>query len=182
MALTLNTDTHDGESRWFRYDDDTEALIGRLDNHRYAVGLSHFRVYNEERSRQLIQQMTDNDGNLRFGGGVLDVSDDDQTEMDAQCQLLARYVLLDVRTPSKQKLYIDDKSYDYSADLGYQLLINNSEFFGFVLSRAAQLRDEAQGIAERTEKKPSPRSTGSNTGAAKKGGQQKKRTRQSADS
>ncbi|QFT84974.1 hypothetical protein FIU88_08295 [Halomonas sp. THAF12] len=170
MALSLKGRSGDmNESRWFQYDDDTEVLVARWDNPKYTVGLQRFRtVYQEKRNRLLKE--AEADGRLRFTDDMAEVDDDEQTEVEAQSALMARHILLDMRTPGRDdgKVMIDGEPCDYTIDLGETLLEMNVELFVWVIQKAQELQRDAFSLAEGAEKKPSKSSAGKSSGGRKK--------------
>lgn len=170
MALSLKGRSGDvNESRWFKYDDDTEALIARCDNPKYTVGLQRFRTVYQEKRERLIKQ-AEEDGRLRFTENMAEVEDDEQTEIQVQCSLMSRHVLLDLRTPKRDdgKVVIDGEAKEYTSELGEQLLRLDVEFFLWVMGKAQSIQKEAYSMAEGAEKKPSTNSSGKASGARKK--------------
>lgn len=170
MALSLKGSTGDlNESKWFDFDDETEALIARWDNEKYSVGLQRFRAVYQEKRQRLIRQ-AEIDGRLRFTDELAEVDDDEQTEFDAQCALMARYIVLDVRTKGRDdgKLMVDDQAMRYDHELGEKLLRRNVDLFLWATEKAQGLQKDAFSLAESAEKKPSKSSSGSSSGARKK--------------
>lgn len=170
MALSLKGRSGDvNESKWFDFDDETEAKIARWDNDKFSVGLQRFRTVFQEKRNRLIQQ-ADQDGALRFTDEMAQVEEDEQTEFEAQCDLMGRYIVLDMRTKGRDdgKLVLDGEVYQYDADLGEQLLRKNIDFFLWASGKAQELQSEAFSLAEGAEKKPSKSSSGKSNGGRKR--------------
>lgn len=182
MALSLRNDQQ--QSQWFKFDDETEVLIARQDNAKYNIGLQRLRTYFQEKRSKFIDGLQDKAGNLRYDDAMLDVDDDEKAEIDAQSDLMARYLVLDMRTVGRDdgKVVIDDAAYQYSPDLGSQLIANSTELFVFVLDKSRRQQEESRGVADRAEKKPVTGSAGKTAGAAKKTAARKKPTAQSQNS
>ena len=156
MALSRKGRSGDvNAAEWFRFDDDTEALIARWDNDKYSVGLQRFRTVFQEKSARLLKQAGAGES-LRFTGELAEVEDGEQTEFDAQCMLMARHIVRDMRTPGRKdsKLKLEGELATYNHELGEDLLKTNVDFFLWVTSKAQKLQADAYALAESAEKKP----------------------------
>ena len=143
------------ETKWFDYDDDTQMLIARWDNDRYSVGMNRFRAVFQEKMRRLLDK-AESGGDLRFTDDLAEVSGEEQTEFEAQCSLMARYILLDIRTKGREdgKFLLDDEAVAYDHEVGEELLRKDIELFMWVSSKAQQMQHDAYSLAKDAEKKP----------------------------
>ena len=157
MALSRQGRSGDrNETKWFGYDDDTEVLIARWDNDQYQVGMNRFRAIFQEKMRRTLEQASQG-GQLRFTDEIAEVSDDEQTEFEAQCALMSRYIIRDMRTKGRKdgKVKLEGESATaYTHELGEQLLNVDAEFFLWVSTQAQQMQRDAYTLAKDAEKKP----------------------------
>lgn len=124
MALKLKkTDTaKSAEARWERYDEDTEVLLMPLDNQQYQVALERMR-----------RQLARSDAN--FSEGKVGVVPGEKTEHEKHCLLLATFILQD------WKGAVDEagKPIGYGEQVGNEMLRGDTDFFVFVINRAAAI-------------------------------------------
>lgn len=182
MALSLRK--NDQDAQWFDFDDETQVLVARQDNQKYTIGLQRLRTFFAEKRNRFLSSIQDKNGNLQYGDAMFEVDDDEKAELDAQADLMARHLLLDMRTVGRSdgKVVIDDEAHQYTHDLGSQLIAGNPELFVFVIEKARSQQREAAEVADRVEKKPANGSAGKSSGVAKKGARQTKPTQRSASS
>ncbi len=124
MALKLNRidTTKNAEARWERYDEDTEVLLMPLDNQQYQIALERMR-------RQLARS------DAGFGEGKVGVLPGEKTEHEKHCLLLASFILKDW----KGALDETGKAIGYSEKVGNEMLQGDTDFFVFVINRAAAI-------------------------------------------
>lgn len=124
MALKLKKvdTTKNAEARWERYDEDTEVLLMPLDNQQYQIALERMR-----------RQLTRSDAG--FAEGKVGVVPGEKTEHEKHCLLLASFILKD------WKGALDDagKAIGYSEQVGNEMLQGDTDFFVFVINRAAAI-------------------------------------------
>lgn len=133
MALKLKKiDTSkNSEARWERYDDETEVLLMPLDNQQYQIALERMR-----------RQLARNDAT--FSEGKIGVVTGEKTEHDKHCLLLASFILKDW----KGALDEAGKNIGYSETVGNEMLQGDTDFFVFVINRAAAIAADYKGERE----------------------------------
>jgi hypothetical protein len=120
MAFKANKSKLDliNQGRWVQYDEDTRFKIARLDNESYQVGL--------ERHRRALKRIED---------GKVGVESVEQTIVEAQADLLAKYVLLDWDGVIDADT---GKPLPYSQDIARQNLRYDSGLFTWVIEKASE--------------------------------------------
>lgn len=149
MALKLKkTDTSkSGEARWEKFDEDTQVLLMPLDNQQYQIALERMR-----------RRLDRNDA--QFGEGSVGVIAGEKSEHDNHCMLLAQFILQDWRGAQDE----DGNPLKYSEAIATEMLRGDTDFFVFVIKRAATIAADNKKEQEEIKGKQSTASSGSETG------------------
>lgn len=150
MALKLKkTDTSkSGEARWEKFDEDTQVLLMPLDNQQYQIALERMR-----------RRLDRNDA--QFGEGSVGVIAGEKSEHDNHCMLLAQFILQDWHGAQDE----DGNPLKYSEAVATEMLRGDTDFFVFVIKRAATIAADNKKEQEEIKGKQSPASSGSEIGA-----------------
>ena len=149
MALKLKkTDTSkSGEARWEKFDEDTQVLLMPLDNQQYQIALERMR-----------RRLDRNDA--QFGEGSVGVIAGEKSEHDNHCMLLAQFILQDWQGAQDE----DGNPLKYSEAIATEMLRGDTDFFVFVIKRAAAIAADNKKEQEEIKGKQSTASSGSETG------------------
>lgn len=149
MALKLKKiDTSkSGEARWEKFDEDTQVLLMPLDNQQYQIALERMR-----------RRLDRNDA--QFGEGSVGVIAGERTEHDSHCMLLAQFILQDWQGAQDE----NGSPLKYSEAIATEMLRGDTDFFVFVIKRAATIAADNKKEQEEIKGKQSPASAGSETG------------------
>ncbi|MEW9876541.1 hypothetical protein [Pseudomonas putida] len=150
MALKLKkTDTSkSGEARWEKFDEDTQVLLMPLDNQQYQIALERMR-----------RRLDRNDA--QFSEGSVGVIAGEKSEHDNHCMLLAQFILQDWQGAQDE----DGNPLKYSESIATEMLRGDTDFFVFVIKRAATIAADNKKEQEEIKGKQSTASSGSETGA-----------------
>lgn len=152
MALQMKkTASHSSnDARWEDYDKDTKVLIKPADDESYQIAL--------ERMRRRLARNDD-----RFGEGAIGVIAGERSEYENHCMIVASFLLKDWQGALDE----NGSAIPYTEAVGAEMMRGNTDFFLFVLRRAAALAAENKGELAEIEGKPSPATGGKPSGAAK---------------
>lgn len=151
MALKLKKidNTKNAEARWEEFDADTKILLMPLDNQQYQIALERMR-----------RRLARNDA--QFGQDTVGVIEGEKTEHDNHCLLLASFIVQDWQGAQDE----NGKPLAYSENTCAEMLRGDSEFFYFVLRRAAAIAADNRAEQDEIKGKQSPASNGSGNGAS----------------
>lgn len=151
MALKLKkTDpSKNGEARWEEFDKDTKVLLMPLDNQQYQIALERMR-----------RRLARNDA--QFAEGAVGVIEGEKSEHDNHCLLLASFIVQDWQGAEDES----GNPLAYSEKTCTEMLCGDTEFFYFVLRRAAAIAADNRKELEDIKGKPSPGSSGSGSGGS----------------
>ncbi|MNP02655.1 hypothetical protein D3C76_945150 [compost metagenome] len=151
MALKLKKvdSSKNAEARWEEFDADTKILLMPLDNQQYQIALERMR-----------RRLARNDA--QFGQEAVGVLEGEKTEHDNHCLLLSSFIVQDWQGAQDE----NGKPLAYSENTCAEMLRGDSDFFYFVLRRAAAIAADNRAELEDIKGKPSPASHGSGNGAS----------------
>ncbi len=151
MALKLKKidTTKSSEARWEEFDADTKILLMPLDNQQYQIALERMR-----------RRLARNDA--QFGQEAVGVIEGEKTEHDNHCLLLASFIVQDWQGAQDE----NGKPLAYSENICAEMLRGDSDFFYFVLRRAAAIAADNRTEQDEIKGKLSPASNGSGNGAS----------------
>lgn len=136
--------------QWKEFDKDTKVLLAGIDNGEYQIGLERMR-------RRLVR----NDS--RFEEGEVGVVAGEKTEHQNHAMLLSHFIVKDWTGV----LDSEGAPIKYSPSVAAELLETNIEFFIFVLRESGKISAANAEELEETVGKPSPASSGKESGRAK---------------
>jgi hypothetical protein len=151
MALKLKKidTTKSAEARWEEFDADTKVLLMPLDNQQYQIALERMR-----------RRLARNDA--QFGQEAVGVIEGEKSEHDNHCLLLASFIVQDWQGAQDE----NGKPLAYSENTCAEMLRGDSDFFYFVLRRAAAIAADNRKEQDEIKGKQSPASNGSGNGAS----------------
>ncbi|HEJ1056918.1 TPA: hypothetical protein SLP05_004538 [Pseudomonas putida] len=151
MALKLKKidTTKSSEARWEEFDADTKVLLMPLDNQQYQIALERMR-----------RRLARNDA--QFGQEAVGVIEGEKSEHDNHCLLLASFIVQDWQGAQDE----NGKPLAYSENTCAEMLRGDSDFFYFVLRRAAAIAADNRKEQDEIKGKQSPASSGSGSGAS----------------
>lgn len=150
MALKLKKiDTSkNAEARWEEFDADTKILLIPLDNQQYQIALERMR-----------RRLARNDA--QFGQEAVGVIEGEKTEHDNHCLLLASFIVQDWQGAQDE----NGKPLAYSENTCAEMLRGDSDFFYFVLRRAAAIAADNRAEQDEIKGKPLSGTSGNANGA-----------------
>lgn len=153
MALKLKktNSSKNGEARWEEFDKDTKVLLMPLDNQQYQIALERMR-----------RRLARNDA--QFSEGAVGVIEGEKSEHDNHCFLLASFIVKDWQGAEDE----NGNALAYSETIGAEMLSGDTDFFYFVLRRAAAIAADNRAELEEIKGKQSPASNGSGNGASRR--------------
>lgn len=137
MTLSLaNSDLVASGVRWFNFDENTRVKVAGIDENKYQIA--------RDRARRLITQ-----SDARQSLQNISVSDEDTTEFDVQCQLMAKFLIRDWDGVVNE----DGSAAEFSADAAEKLLKSNAAFFAWVLEKSTVVAIEKKADVAQIKKK-----------------------------
>lgn len=150
MALKLKKvdSSKNAEARWEKFDNETQVQLMPLDNQQYQIALERMR-----------RRLARNDA--QFGQDAVGVIEGEKSEHDNHCLLLASFIVQDWQGAQDE----NGNPLAYSENICAEMLRGDSDFFYFVLRRAAAIAADNRKEQDEIKGKQSPASNGSGNGA-----------------
>ncbi|USS54147.1 hypothetical protein [Pseudomonas kermanshahensis] len=151
MALKLKKvdSSKNAEARWEKFDNETQVQLMPLDNQQYQIALERMR-----------RRLARNDA--QFGQDAVGVIEGEKSEHDNHCLLLASFIVQDWQGAQDE----NGNPLAYSENICAEMLRGDSDFFYFVLRRAAAIAADNRKEQDEIKGKQSPASNGSGNGAS----------------
>lgn len=150
MALKMTKKEPVSGEKWVPFDEETKILLSGIVNDAYQVAL--------ERMRRRLQR-----NDAQFDEGEVGVIDGERTEHQNHCLLLGHFIVKGWEGVQDA----DGNPLKYTPSAAADLLDANIEFFVFVLREAGKISAQAKAELDETVGKPSPASSGKESGAGK---------------
>lgn len=151
MALKIKSQNNDFGARWFDYEGDVSFKICGVDKDEYRIGI--------ERARRLTDRKES-----RLDLHNLSIDAQDRAEQDIQIELIGRYLIRDWRGSIENE---DGEAVLYSPEQAIALLRSVPSLWIWVISKAIEVKADVDLEQEEIVGKPSPASSGSETGESK---------------
>ena len=122
------------KAQWVDFNEEVSFKVNPLDDDRYQVAFEKYRRHVASQDHKTLN---------------LDVSEQEKSEGQVQCELFAKYIITDWKGVVNE----EDEAIPYNADMAYQMLKTNTEVFLFVFKSANELTVKNEKVKEDFKKK-----------------------------